>query len=72
MIGLVLVLVIIVIYFEASTVIIRAYESTEQTVQLKAIPMPEQDKIDEKIKTEWTATFTRLLNETQGYREAKK
>lgn len=72
MIGLVCVVIIIVIYIETSTVIIRAYESTEQTVQLKAIPMPEQDEIDEKIKTEWVSTFTSLLNETQGYREAKK
>ena len=72
MIGLVCILLLIVAYFEASIDIIRAYERSEQTVHIKDIPTLEQEKTDEKIKTEWLTNFNRLLNETQDYREIKK
>lgn len=72
MIALVCILLIVIVYFEGSTAILRAYESSEQTVHIKDIPTLEQEETDEKIKTEWLTNFNRLLNETQGYLETKK
>jgi hypothetical protein len=65
MIALVILLLIVVVYFEASTSIPRVHESSEQMVHIKDIPTLEQEETDEKIKTQWPTNYNRLLNEIQ-------
>jgi endonuclease YncB( thermonuclease family) len=69
MIGLVVVMGLIIVYFAAAIEITKAYGQSEETIRLQSIQTPEQKVDVEKVKEQWLTDFNQLLKETQQYSE---
>ena len=66
MIGLATTLLVLIVACTAATIeFANAYEHSKE-IRLQNIQTPEQVEIDEKVKTQWLADFSQLLNESSN------
>jgi hypothetical protein len=64
--AIVLFFLLVIAYFVVSMDILRAYETSEKTIRLDAIPTTsQQNETDEKVRSQWFVDFDELLKESQ-------